>query len=198
MDKNAIDRIVVAALGRVKGILEAFPLTDADRRQLRAIEEDAEKRSLMGLGKVVNTGVIEVLSCDLAYGALNNMDFEWSCQAHLALKKGEETVGEEIHDPVRIAELSTQKNVWFMHRNFVVYKDRVSFPQDIMNKICHFEIPGLPATWCSLEDRDTRVESLVYANPATPADIYLKETYFQGRDERGLGTILVGVRLLTE
>jgi hypothetical protein len=65
-----------------------------------------------------------------------------------------------------------------------------------MNKVCHFEIPGLPATWCSLEGMEHQVKSLMYANPATPADLHLKESYFRGKDERGQGTILVGVNLV--
>jgi hypothetical protein len=148
----------------------------------------------MGLGKVINTGVREVLDCALIYVALNNMDFDWGCHATLVLKKGQEVVGEEVRDKEVIAKLSNQKNVWFLHQNFVVYKDKISFPQDIMKKICHFEIPYLPAEWCTVEDAKFQCHSIIYANPATPCDIYLKEHYFGGLDERGLGTILVGVK----
>ena len=149
----------------------------------------------MGLGKVVNSGVREVLNSELIYVALTNMDFDWGCDPSLVLKKGEEVVGEEVRDKEVIARLSNQKNVWFMHQNFVVYKDKLSFPQDIMKKICHFEIPYLPAEWCTIEDDNFQCHSIIYANPATPCDVYLKEQYFGGLDKRGLGTILVGVKL---
>lgn len=195
MDKNETDELMVSALEKVKGIVKAYPFAPEDRGKIMEIEADAEKRSLMGLGKVVNVGVREVLKCDLIYVALNNMDFDWGCHATLVLKKGDEIVGAEVRDEEIIARLSKQKNVWFMHKNFVVYKDKMSFPQDIMKKICYFEIPCLPAEWCLVEDNTFHCNSMIYANPCTPSDIYLKEQYFNGLDEKGCGTILVSIEL---
>ncbi len=195
MDKKEADAWMAPTLKKVKGIVDVSPFSSEDHQKIIDIEQDAENRSLMGLGKVVNTGVREVLNCDLIYVALNNMEFDWGCHATLVLKKGDEVVGEEVRDEGTIARLRNQKNVWFMHRNFVVYKDKITFPQDIMKKICHFEIPCLPAEWCT-DDKDRfECHSIIYANPATPSDIFLKEQYFSGLDERGLGTILVGVKL---
>jgi hypothetical protein len=193
MDKNETDALMVSALEKVKGIVKALPFASEDRRKIMEIEEDAEKRSLMGLGKVTNVGVREVLRCDSIYVALNNMNFDWGCHATLVLKKGDEVVGAEVRDEELIARLSKQKNVWFMHKNFVVYKDKMSFPQDIMQKICYFEIPCLPAEWYLLEDDSFQCNSIIYANPCTTSDIYLKEQYFDGTDEKGCGTILVGI-----
>jgi hypothetical protein len=130
MDKKKTDQSIVSALSRVKGIRQASPVADCDRTNILTLEKKAEERSLMGLGKVVNTGVLEVLDQDLIYAALTDMDFDWGCAATLVLKKGDVVVGEEVRDEAVIAELSKKKNVWFMHRNFVIYKDRVSFPQD--------------------------------------------------------------------
>jgi hypothetical protein len=121
------------------------------------------------------------------------MDFNWGCPT-LVLKKGQEVVGEEVRDEEVIAGLSNQKNVWFMHKNFVVYKDKISFPQDIMKKICQFETPSLPAQWCIVEDEQLQCYPIIYANPSTPSDVFLKNQYFSGLDERGLGTILVGAK----
>jgi hypothetical protein len=69
----------------------------------------AEERALMGLGKVVNTGVLEVLDQDLVYAALTDMDFDWGDEARLVLKKGDEVVGEAVRDEGVIAELSKKK-----------------------------------------------------------------------------------------
>lgn len=193
MDRNETDTLLVSTLEKVKGIVKAFPFASEDRHKIMEIEEDAEKRSLMGLGKVVNVGVREVLNCESIYVALNNMNFDWGCHATLVLKKGDEVVGAEVRDKEIIAKLSKQKNVWFMHKNFVVYKDKMSFPQDIMQKICFFEIPCLPAEWCLVEDDSFQCNSIIYANPCTPSDIFLKEQYFNGLDEKGCGTILVGI-----
>ncbi len=194
MDKKKTDQSIVSALSRVKGIRQASPVADGDRTNILTLEKKAEDRALMGLGKVVNTGVLEVLDQDLIYAALTDMDFDWGCAATLVLKKGDEVVGEEVRDEAVIAELSNKKNVWFMHRNFVIYKDRVSFPQDIMKKVCHFEIPCLPAEWCILEDDRLQGRNIMYANPSTLCDVFLKEQYFDRMDEKGSGTILVGVK----
>jgi hypothetical protein len=193
MEKNETDILMVSTLEKVKGINRAKPFTVEDRAKIKKIEADAQKQSLMGLGKVVNVGVTKVLNCDLVYVALSNMDFDWGGHATLVLKKGDEVVGEEVRDKDIIARLSNRKDVWFMHKNFVVYKDKMSFPQDIMKKICFFEIPCLPAEWCLVEDDQFECNSIIYANPCTPSDIYLKERYFDGVDEKGCGTILVGI-----
>jgi len=196
MEKNDVDVLVTAALKRTKGIVNAVPLAGEHRDRILALEKDAEERSLMGLGKVVNSGVKEVMGCPLVYVALTGMDFDWGGgHPSLVLKKGEEVVGKEIRDEDEIARLSTQKNVWFMHRNFVVYRDRISFPQDIMKKICHFEIPYIPADWCTFDHSQFACQSTIHANPASTTDIFLKKEYFGGMDERGTGTILFGIFL---
>lgn len=193
IDRAKIDAMMIAVLKKVEGIVDVSPLLEKDRQEVLSIEEDAEIRSLMGLGKVVNVGVREVLNCDLIYVALTSMEFEWgSCS--LILRKGEEVVGEEVHDEETIARLKKKKNVWFMHKNFVIYKDRIAFPEDIMKKLCHFEIPCLPAKWCVLEECDFSYHSIIYGTPTTPCDIFLK-SHYKGVDERGLGTILIGVKL---
>jgi hypothetical protein len=193
MEKSETDALMVSALEKVRGVNRAKPIAFEDRDQIAQIEADAEKQSLMGLGKVVNVGVKRVLGCDHLYVALNDMDFDWGCHATLVLKKGDEVVGEEVRDKESIARLSNREDVWFMHKNFVVYKDKMSFPQDIMKKICFFEIPCLPAEWCLVEDDKFKCNSIIYATPCTPADTYLKAQYFEGVDEMGCGTILVGI-----
>lgn len=189
-----MDELVLASLRGVKGIEDVQTVRDEDRSRILDIEKDAEERSLMGLGKVVNTGVREALAREAVYVALTTMEFDWSCHTTLLLKKGEEEVGKEVRDEETIAKLSGQKNVWFMHRNFVVYKDKICFPQDIMTKVCHFEIPPLQADWCRIEKEGFSCSAVIFANPATPSDLFLKENYFGGKDERGLGTILIGVQ----
>ena len=175
MDRDQMDNIMASALKNVKGINQSSPFSSDDHKKILDIEQEAEKNAFMGLGNVVNAGVRKVLTYELIYVAFTNMDFTWGCHASLVMKKGEELVGEEVQDKQRIAELSKRKDVWFMHQNFVIYKDKVSFPQDLMKKICHFEIPGLPADWCRLEDEANEYHSLIYANPSTLGDIFLKE-----------------------
>ena len=174
------------ALAKETGIEQVRRLLPGHAGQILEIEADAEKRSLMGLGKVVNTGIHEVLTRDPVYVGLTSMDFDWGNHASLVLKKGSQIVGEEIRDQEKIDRLSGQKNVWFMHANFVVYRDRIEFPRDIMKKNCHFETPCIVRAFLK-----GPCPALVrFANPSTPCDVFLKENYFMGVDERGTGTVL--------
>ncbi len=193
-DRTKADAVMIAALKKVKGLVDACPFSGEDSQKVLGIEEDAEKHSLMGLGEVTNTGVKEVLTCDLVYVALTNGEFGWGSPS-LILKKGEEVVGEEIEDEEAIARMKKNENVWFMLDDFIIYKDRISFPQDIIKKVCHFDIPCLSAEWCVLEGSDFSCHSIIYANPTTICDLFLKNSYFKRVDEHGLGTILIGVKL---
>ncbi len=193
MDHTKLNEAVLKMLGKIQGIVKASPLSDGDRRVILDIEQDAENNSLMGLGKVVNTGVRAVLDCDAVYAALTDMDFSQGCQPSLIVKKDGEIVGEEIRDKDRIAQLSGRKDVWFLHKNFIFYKDKINFPQDIMQKICCFETPAIIADWRIPED-NAACHTIICSNPVTPCDVYLKKQYFDGLDEQGLGTILIGVK----
>jgi hypothetical protein len=193
IERARLDELMLEALLRVRGIVQVVPVADKDRPTILETESEAERKSLMGLGKVVNRGVREVLGSDSIYVALTDMDFHWGCKPNLLMKKGDEIVGQEITDEQEIERLSRDTNAWFMHKNFVVYKNKIVFPQDVMNKICHFEIPCNPADWCVVDDSDVRSCSIIYGSPSTPCDVLLKELYFQGLDRRGLGTVLIGV-----
>ena len=194
MDPKMIDEVMMSALRNVKGIVNSCPLPNDDYPRILEKELEAEERSLMGLGKVVNTGVREILNHDLVYAALTSKDFDWGCYSTLLLKKGREIVGQEMRDEAVLAELAKKKNVWFLHKNFVIYKDRISFPSDIMNKICTFEIPCLPAEFCMLGDDRFQCHSINFASPSVLCDLYLKEQYFDGENVAELGTILIGVK----
>ena len=192
MDRKMIDGVMISAFRNVKGIVNSCPLPNDDHPRILEKELEAEERSLLGLGKVVNAGVREILKHDLVYAALTSKDFDWGCYSTLLLKKGQEIVGQEIRDEAVLAELANKKNVWFLHKNFVIYKDRISFPGDIMNKICTFEIPCLPAEFCTLGDDQLQCQSINFASPSILCDLYLKEQYFGGENVTELGKILIG------
>lgn len=196
LDKQQLNKDILAVFGNVKGIVDACNVLDSDRRIILDIELEAESKSLMGLGKVINSGVRSVLECEMIYAALTDMNFDPGKAPALIVRKGDEIVGEEIRDKERIDQLSGRKDVWFLHRNFVFYKDKISFPQDIVQKICVFETPCIPAEWCVLDDHFRGV-TILSSNPVMPCDVYLKKQYFRGVDSKGLGTILVGVQSST-
>ena len=193
MNHLPLNIAVVNALKNTKGIAGATPVTNEDREQILICERKAEKRSLMGLGKVINTGVREILKCEAVYVALTQMSFDWGCQATLLLKKEDQIVGEEVRDEARLLELGEASHVWIMHKNFVIYKDRIDFPRDVVQKICHFEIPGLAADWFRPGKAAVLIASANVAVPSTLGDVFLKERYFDNCDEHGTGTLLMGI-----
>jgi hypothetical protein len=182
---------LINLLTGVKGIRAASLVENQHKDEIVKIEQDAEERALMGLGKTYNSGLREVLECEIVIAALTDMDFDWSGFCGMQLKKGDQVVGEEIRDPNRIRELSQRSDVYFLHQNFVIYKGRINFPQDIMSKLCQFEFPSANVDWFSSVDG---VESCIFCNPSTPTDIHIKKAFFSPSDERGVGTILIGVR----
>ena len=113
MDRKMIDGVMIAAFRNVKGIVNSCPVPTEDYSQILEKEIEAEKRSLMGLGKVVNAGVREILNHDLVYAALTSKDFDWGCYSTLLLKKDQEIVGQETRDKEVLAELANKKKVWF-------------------------------------------------------------------------------------
>lgn len=196
IDRKSIDTKIILNLKEGKGIVEVHPLLDRDREKILRIEQEAQEKSFMGLGSVINTGVKDTLDCDVVYVALTSMEFEWGGFPSLVMKKGQEIVGEDILDKERIARVQQERDVWLMGGTFVVYKDKVEFPHDLLKKACHFETPFIPVKWCIIEDDRFRCHDIIFCNPTTPSDLFLKQQYFGGKDVAGSGTILVGVKLL--
>lgn len=207
LEENQLDAQIQQRLAAVKGILTVCPLRPADRSEVLRLEDEAEKRSLMGMGKVVNSGIRKALQYDLVYVALTSMEFSWGHCSSLILKKGDKLVGEDIYDEELLAKLADSPNAWFLHRNFVVYKDLISFPKDIMKKICHFEIPGVEVDWLPNDQKNGLHFDVWHGSPSTYCDVHLKENYFAGYlrekcfdgvKEQGIGTILIGVSVQPE
>lgn len=180
-------------LQRTRGIDAVFCLEEEDRLKLLDVEVAAEKKAFMGLGMCYNSGIRDVLRCPLVFVCITNMNFQWGNQPHMVLKKDDVIVGEEVLDESRIERLKERKDVWFLHKNFVIYRERVDFPQDLVEKKCCFEIPAL--TWDEPLPELHDVEDYRFSFPSTPGDIFLKERFYGAQDERGTGTAVFGFTL---
>jgi hypothetical protein len=183
---------IIGCIGKLKGIRAIFVLDAADKFHLLDIEVEAEKKAFMGMGKTYNSGIRDVLRCPLVVVAITDMDFEWGCQSHMILKKDESIVGEEVRDSEKIAHLQTQPNVFFLHKNFVIYRDRVDFPRDIVEKRCCFELPALAADECFVGLDE--FGEYVFCFPSTPGDVFLKRRFIDSVDEWGTGSVLIGFK----
>ena len=207
IEKDQLNMQIQEALLKVKGILCVCPIRLADNSEILRLEDEAEKRSLMGMGKVINSGVRKALQFESIYVALTSKDFNWGHCSSLILKKGDKLVGEDLYDEAVLAKLAKSPNAWFLHKNFVIYKDLISFPKDIMQKVCHFEIPGVQVDWLPRDTKNGIRFDVWHASPSTYCDVHLKENYFEdflkekcfdGVKEQGFGTILVGVNSIPE
>ncbi|HTY21855.1 MAG TPA: hypothetical protein VMC85_01915 [Desulfomonilaceae bacterium] len=192
MDQSSVvDRILVC-IRSIKGIQDMFTLQEADRFRLLEIEARAEKKAFMGMGMCYNSGIREVLRCPVVILAITTMDFKWGCQSNMLLKKGDEVVGEEVRDPSRIEDLEKQANVSFLHKNFVIYKDKIDFPRDIIEKKCCFELPAL--TGGEALPGLQEFGDYLFCFPSTAGDVFLKKVYYEEKDEWGTGTVLFGFK----
>ncbi len=178
----------------IPGVDPVFLLDEADRFKLLEIEPGAEKKSFLGLGKAYNSGIREIIACPVVILGFTSKAFSWGCESHILLKKDDRVVGEEIWDPNKIRELESLPDIWFLHRNFVVYKSRVDFPRDVVEQRCCFELPAVLFEQ-ELEGMPPDCECIV-CYPSTRGDVFLKETYLAGKGERGTGTALFGIRNL--
>jgi hypothetical protein len=187
-----ISIIISEFLKKISGIRDVFLLDEADRFELLKIEVAAEKKAFMGMGKMYNSGIRGVLQCPIVFVAITDMNLDWGFQSHMLLMKDDEIVGEEVYDPGKIAELQKKLNVSFLHRNFVIYKDKIDFPRDIVEKKCYFELPA-----CVGDGTFPGVNHFgesMYCFPSTPGDVFLKQRYYESIDERGTGTLVIGFK----
>jgi hypothetical protein len=185
---------ILAGFKNYKGFQDAFLLEDADKMALYDIEIEAEKKAFMGLGKTYNSAIREVLACPVIVLGITTMDLQWSCQTHMRLMKDDEIAGEEVWDPNKIKELEKRADVYFLHKNFVIYKGKVNFPSDVVQKRCYFEYPPLHLDK-EIPDFSGKLECIA-CFPSTPGDIYLKNVYYEGADTKGTGTVLLGFKEL--
>jgi hypothetical protein len=207
IEENQLNIKIQQALTKIKGILSVCSVRSADHSEILRLEDEAEKRSLMGMGKVINSGVRTALQFDSIYVALTSKEFNWGHCSSLILKKGDKLVGEDLYDEEVLAKLAKSPNAWFLHKNFVIYKDLISFPKDIMQKVCHFEIPGVQVDWLPNDTKKGIRFDVWHASPSPFCDVYLKESYFEdylkdkcfdSPKEQGFGTILIGVNSISE
>jgi hypothetical protein len=184
---------IIDFLKRTRGLEAVFRLKKEDRFHLLDVETAAEKKAFMGLGMCYNSGIRDVLRCSLVFVCITKMDFDWGCGSLMILKKGDDIVGEEVQEQSKIDELKKRADAWFLHKNFVIYKEKIDFPKDIVDKKCCFETPAL--TWETPLPDLHEVEDYRFSFPSTPGDLFLKKRYYEAKDEIGTGTVVFGFNI---
>jgi hypothetical protein len=193
MDVSMSEPQLIQKLTDRQGIVEVHPLHEVDRQNVARIEKEVEATSLMGLGAVVNVGVDRVLGHARVFVALTDEQFDLGDHPSIVLKKGDHVVGEEIRDQDKIAKMQGQSDVLLLGKFFVVYKNRIRFPHDLVTRICRFELPHVAVDWCGFEDDNASQGEAVVSSVSAQSDVFLKSRYFGGIRGDDLGTILIGV-----
>ena len=180
-------RIVAKQLKEVQGIVEIRALSQHEIEVILSLEEEAERRVVMGLAKGLNLGVREALKRSYVLAAITDMNFDWGRKPVVKMVMGEEVVGEEIRDPTLLEDFKKRGNVVF--GSFVIYKDKVKEARKRRGN-CYILLLPLELS------RPIKVEGvidLVVGSPSPPTDYFIKKTFNNPRFfEAGYGTIVVG------
>lgn len=186
---DSIIQKVESALRTTPGILEVKWIREDERGRIYEMEKAVEKEELSMAGTYNNEGIREVLARSQVCVVLNNNDFRHASEPAMLWVSGDQVIGEEISDPIRLKHTLKMKNVKLLSTNFVVYFDRVREAKGVKPR---FVVQGLP--FPEIEGVKG-VTEVISASPIGSADVYLKEKFKWPTDAPELGTILIGFNL---
>jgi len=181
---------VEGALRGIKGIVDVEILNEKDRAEILDLEHKAEQILMMGLAKILNRGLREAIGRDVTFGVIHDPDLRHPPGPTVIWVREDEIIGEEVWDKAVIEELKKRQDVLFIGEGFVLYADKIRRMQKTEMIVV---FPGLPVP--ELQSLD-KVERIVSATLAAPADIYVKRKLGWSTTDPKIGTILVGFNLL--
>ena len=174
----------VRKLRSVEGIREVLPLSHRDRWILLRLEEQAERKVLMGMMPGINLGLRAALEKEYVLAAITDMNFKWPLETTIRIKCGEDVIGEEVRG----------KKVEELRDKGYVIVGSVAFRKDALRRLasrreeCILEI--LPLKLPLLSDVEG-VREVVVGSPSPPADEFIKRKSAI-TDEKGLGSVVLG------
>jgi len=174
----------------IKGIYKVKLLNEQEKRYILELEEQAEKKVLMGLMPGVNQGVRDALSRNFTAAAITQNEFEWPKKGLIRIVHDNEILGEDVRDQEELEKLK-RKGYKVIANYIVIYK------YDRLKKLGGFKnttlvVASLDLAWTREVPHSCRV---VVGSPSLPADIFIKK--IMGIEtESGFGSILVGFDLI--
>jgi len=183
---------VLRALRDCKGVLEAWILTEEEKKRVLDVEEKAEEKIVYGMCKTLNRGVREALAREYTVAlVIDSSVFEYPHHPHMRMVCGGEVVGEQVKDQDRIEELKKDRSNFFLWENFVLYVPKL--PKDIEDrkrlKMVYMERPAV-----QLEGHPC-VERSVFGTPSVEGDLLVKELFSVHSEKPTVGTCVVGFDL---
>ena len=182
---KALER-VEKVLKDIKGTLDVKQLSPENRAKILELEETFEEEASSESKRYYNEGIREVLERQEVIVLAHTPEFRHPPAPFVKWRLGGVDVGEEVWDAKSIEELKENKNVLFVGKTFIIYRDRLK-NSPLKDFIVLF--PSLP--FPELESLN-EIKDVVSASPSCPTDIYTK--HIMGWDAK-LGLIIIGFDL---
>ena len=174
----------------IKGIVHVERLSNEERAEILDLEQKAEQILMMGLARTVNRGLRNAIDRDVTYAAIHDPDLRHPPGSTVIWVREDEIIGEEVWDKAVVEEIKKREDVLFIGEGFVLYADKIRRMQKTEMTVV---FPGLPVP--ELQSIG-KIEHVVSATLAAPADIYVKKKLGWSTADPKIGTILVGFNLV--
>jgi len=164
---NTVEK-VIERVKKIKGVVDAKPLSEEDRKRVAELEKEAESHgACSGMMKFVNEGVWEVLRRKNVIVVLadDTQGFRPPPEPWVVMCDEDGCVVGEWLPPEKCEEAKKDPNCMFISDDFVLYKDRYK-KGDV-----YFLMPPIP--FPEVEELEG-VKNVVSGSTSPPADDYLK------------------------
>jgi len=179
MSKGEVEKV----LSRLPGVIKVAPLSQKDGAEVLRLEEEAEKKVMMGLCKGVNLGLREALKRKNVFACATDLNLSWPECSLMKIVCNSEIIGQDIYDEAVLEDLKKKGNM--IAGNLVIYRDRMKAFKDRREEMRVHMLP--------LEIKELTVCGAVVGVPSPPGDIFLKTRLGINTEDNRLGTVVVGV-----
>jgi len=184
--------VVLETLRQYKGVRRLRLLSGKEKRGLRDVEAEVERRVVFGMCPSLNLGVRATLKRPFtAAMVIQTSDFPYPHHPHMRIMLEKLVVGEQIADKGEIAELRKSPENMFLWENFVVYRSRL--PREPKGR-SRLRLVYLPRPFPALGGLKG-VRDEVLGVPSPEGDQYIKSLLGEVSTEPTLGTSLIGFAL---
>lgn len=171
-------------ISNMEGTLEVEPLTNKQIIDLIDIESKID----MHIVPVINEGMKECFRQDVSFVVFKKGHFRQPGSPTLVLLGDEgEVLGHEIFKDEKREEYEKDDNIFFLSRDFIIFKDRHHHNNRYTGEKC-FVLPPVPFPELERIDKVTKVVS---SSPSTHSDEYLKKEFNYDPKDGSIASIIV-------
>ena len=192
-DEHKIGQDIDIILQKIPGFEKQIKLDTNDKQKILTLEQEAEKKVVLGAIQAENQGVTNALNRQITY-AIAYRPILFSTfkdkldKSSVIMIAGKEIVGEEISDPKKITELKTRKDVMLLGSSFVLYKDKIRKAKGEPKIVLPERIFPPLQQLANTKDNTS-------GSPSPPVDMFLKSKMNIDPDDPDIGTVIVGLNL---